>query len=62
MATDNDAEDEKATAYLMERTKRARWLQPPQGNDATDFWKTGGDLRAWVSEALSQAKTPNLVL
>lgn len=54
VATDNDAEDEKVAAYLMERTKRARRLSPPQGNDVTNFWRARDDLRAWGSEALSQ--------
>ena len=49
VATDNDEEGERAAAYLLERTKRARRLRPPQGNDVTDFWKGGGDLRGWVS-------------
>jgi hypothetical protein len=38
-------------AYLMERTKRARRLKPPQENDVTHSWKAGADLQAWVSEA-----------
>ena len=53
VATDNDEEGERAAAYLLERTKRARRLRPPQGNDVTDFWKAGGDLREWVKQALN---------
>jgi DNA primase len=52
VATDNDEEGERAAAYLLERTKRARRLRVPQGNDVTDFWKGGGDLREWVKLAL----------
>ena len=48
VATDNDEEGERAAAYLLERTRRARRLRVPQGNDVTDFWKAGGDLREWV--------------
>jgi DNA primase len=48
VATDNDEEGERAAAYLLERTKRARRLRVPEGNDVTDFWKGGGDLREWV--------------
>ena len=48
VATDNDEEGERAAAYLLERTKRARRLRVPQGNDVTDFWKAGGDLREWL--------------
>jgi hypothetical protein len=49
VATDNDEEGERAAVYLLERTRRARRLRVPQGNDVTDFWKVGGDLREWVS-------------
>ena len=49
VATDNDEEGERAAAYLLERTKRARRLRVPQGNDVTDYWRAGGDLREWVS-------------
>jgi len=52
VATDNDEEGERAAAYLLERTKRARRLRVPQGNDVTDYWKGGGDLREWVGSAL----------
>jgi len=48
VATDNDEEGERAAAYLLERTRRARRLRVPQGNDVTDFWRGGGDLREWV--------------
>jgi hypothetical protein len=48
VATDNDEEGERAAAYLLERTRRARRLRVPQGNDVTDFWKSGEDLREWV--------------
>ena len=53
VATDNDEEGERAAAYLLERTRRARRLRVPQGNDVTDFWKGGGDLREWVSKAVA---------
>ena len=53
MATDNDEEGERAAAYLLERTRRARRLRVPQGNDVTDFWKGGGDLREWVSKTVA---------
>jgi len=52
VATDNDEEGKRAAAYLLERTKRARRLRVPQGNDVTDFWKGGRDLREWVSRGL----------
>jgi len=54
LATDNDAEGEGAAAAILERTRRARRLHVPEGNDITDYWKAGGDLRAWVSNALTE--------
>jgi len=54
VATDNDEEGERAAAYLLERTRRARRLRVPQGNDVTDFWKAGGDLREWVRTRITR--------
>jgi DNA primase len=54
VATDNDEEGERAAAYLLERTRRARRLRVPQGNDVTDFWKAGGDLREWVRTRIAR--------
>jgi hypothetical protein len=54
VATDNDEEGERAAVSLLERTERARRLRVPQGNDVTDFWKAGGDLREWVRTGMSR--------
>ncbi|TEU15143.1 MAG: hypothetical protein E3J21_14045 [Anaerolineales bacterium] len=54
VATDNDEEGERAAAYLLERTRRARRLRVPEGNDVTDYWKGGGDLREWVGTRMSR--------
>jgi len=54
VATDNDEEGERAAAYLLEWTERARRLRVPQGNDVTDFWEAGGDLREWVITGMSR--------
>ncbi len=47
VAMDNDADDQANEwgAYSA-RVRRAR---PLQGNDLTDFYQAGGDLRAWVT-------------
>jgi len=29
------------------------FFTPLQGNDVTDFWKAGGDLREWVSKTVA---------
>lgn len=52
IATDNDDDGEGAAAAILERTRRARRLHVPQGNDVTDYWEAGGDLRAWVNYGL----------
>jgi DNA primase len=52
VATDNDEDGERAAETIMERTSRARRLRPPEGNDITDSWKAGVDLRSWVRDAL----------
>lgn len=45
---------DRAMLALMERTRRALRLKVPEGNDVTDFWKAGGDLRAWVLAGLEE--------
>jgi hypothetical protein len=42
VATDNDEEGERAAAYLLERTRRARRLRVPQGNDGDGFLEGWG--------------------
>jgi len=54
VATDSDDDGEGAALAILERTRRARRLHVPIGNDITDFWKAGGDLRAWVESALAE--------
>ena len=53
VATDNDDDGESAALAILERTRRARRLHVPIGNDITNYWQAGGDLRAWVSAALA---------
>jgi len=54
VATDNDDDGESAALAILERTRRARRLHVPIGNDITDYWQAGGDLRAWVESALAE--------
>jgi DNA primase len=54
VATDSDDDGEGAAAAILERTRRARRLHVPEGNDVTDYWRAGGDLRAWVGAALAE--------
>jgi len=48
VATDRDRAGERAAAWWGEFSSRVRRVRPPQGNDLTDFYLAGGDLRAWV--------------
>lgn len=56
IATDADQAGDESAEYWLKLTKRARRLRPPvdpkDGKDVTDYWQAGGDLRAWVSQAL----------
>jgi len=56
VATDVDAAGERAAMAWGEYSARVTRLRPPQGNDVTDFWQAGGDLRAWVAYHLWQAE------
>lgn len=58
---DDDQAGEKGRQYITElhqRFGRVQSIQPP-AHDLADFWKSGGDLRAWlaghVAEALEKA-------
>jgi len=56
IATDADQAGDQAAEYWLKLTKRAQRLRPPvdpkDGKDVTDYWRAGGDLRAWVSKAI----------
>jgi hypothetical protein len=45
-AMDNDADDQANEWNTY--SARVRRVRPLQGNDLTDFYQAGGDLRAWV--------------
>jgi hypothetical protein len=48
---DDDQAGEKGRQYIAElhqRFGRVQAIQPP-AHDLTDFWKSGGNLRAWLA-------------
>lgn len=53
IALDRDADREAAAWTAV--TPRARRMRPLQGDDVTEFYQAGGDLRAWVSFHLGEA-------
>lgn len=53
-AYDNDAEGRQGLEFWLQTTKRAREMRVPEGKDVTDFWRLGGDLRAWVTYHLNR--------
>jgi hypothetical protein len=46
VALDNDA-DEEAGEWIA-YSARAKRIRPMEGNDLTDFYHAGGDLRSWI--------------
>lgn len=52
VALDRDADD--VATWWGEFSGRVRRVHPLQGNDLTDFYRAGGDLRAWVSYHLER--------
>jgi len=54
VAYDNDAEGREGLEFWLETTKRAREMRVPEGKDVTDFWRSGGDLRAWTQYHLDR--------
>jgi hypothetical protein len=54
---DDDKAGEAGREYiagLQARTVRVASISPP-AHDLTDFWKAGGDVRAWVAGHVAQA-------
>jgi len=61
VAYDTDQPGENGAGALTSLTARARRIKPLEGKDITDFWKAGGNLRAWVSfhlTAVADESTP----
>jgi hypothetical protein len=57
---DDDAAGDKGRAYLAELQKKIPRIQvvPPPAHDLTDFWKSGGALRAWLAGQVADALQP----
>jgi len=56
---DDDAAGECGRAYLsglQQRIPRLTVVSPP-AHDLTDFWRSGGDLRAWLARQVADALT-----
>jgi hypothetical protein len=54
VALDNDADE--AAIWWGDYSAKVRRARPLQGNDLTDFYQTGADLRAWVAYHLEQLR------
>ena len=52
VALDTDADEE--AAKWGEWSARVKRVRPLQGNDITDFYKAGGDLRRWIVRRLER--------
>lgn len=48
VAYDNDAQGRAGLEFWLKATRRAREMRVPEGKDITDFWRVGGNLRAWA--------------
>lgn len=66
VATDRDRAGEQGAAWWGEFSRRVRRVAVPQGNDLTDFYQAGGNLRAWLEfhlaalgEASADAPAPH---
>jgi hypothetical protein len=59
---DADPAGEKGREYLARLQKHCPRLQiaEPPAHDLTNFWKSGGNLRAWLATLVAQALTPAL--
>jgi hypothetical protein len=61
-AYDDDDEGQKGLARLLSASERIESLFVPAGKDVTDFWRLGGDLRAWLRAAVAIAEAPPVVV
>ena len=53
VAYDVDPAGDSGAADLLKQSKRAVSVKVPQGDDLTAFWRSGGDLRAWIAFQLA---------
>jgi hypothetical protein len=54
---DDDKAGQQGRAYIQALNARSKRIVPikPPAHDLTDFWKTGGDLRAWIAGHIASA-------
>jgi len=54
---DDDKAGQQGRAYIQALNERSQRIIPirPPAHDLTDFWKTGGDLRAWIAGHVASA-------
>ena len=54
LAADCDDAGERTAEVWGEYSARVMRVRPLQGNDLTDFWRAGGNLRAWITDCLER--------
>jgi hypothetical protein len=54
---DNDPAGKSGAQRWASLSSRVRFTSFPCGKDLTDFWRAGGDLRAWISGVLQRITT-----
>ena len=54
---DDDKAGQQGRAYIQTLNERSQRINPikPPAHDLTDFWKAGGDLRAWMAGHVANA-------
>jgi len=56
VAYDRDAPGQQGAGKQLSLSRRMRAIQPPHGDDITEFWHAGGRLRDWVRFHLAQER------
>jgi DNA primase len=54
---DNDPAGKSGSLRWTSLSGRVRFTNLPYGKDLTDFWRAGGDLRAWITGVLKEITT-----
>ncbi len=57
VAYDRDAAGEKGANRLLSLSSRFRPIRVPQGKDVGEFYLQGGDLYAWIANALKEKQS-----
>jgi hypothetical protein len=45
-----DADADRDARRWIDYSARAQRVKPPEGNDVTEFYQAGGDLRGWIGQ------------